>query len=132
MRCGNPIARAAGRGRPRSYCSAACRKAAQRVRAAAWQWMEGDDDAQLAPWANDGLETLDDVCGPRHAPAGAVPSPGQSTPDDVTQTLLALSGVRSEFRRHAVAAPPRIAAKCGALADAIDAGLTASFGEVFV
>lgn len=61
-----------------------------------------------------------------------MPAPGQSGVADVAHTILAASMVCAELRRHTVAAPPRIAAKCHAVADAIDAALTAEFGEVFV
>lgn len=124
--CGAPIEQRRGRGRPRRYCSDACRRAAQRVRAAAWQWVEEGDEAQGASWTNDGLETLDDACGPRHAPARGVPAPDQSTVERVTETITAAIAVAAELRRHSVGAEhPGIAARCGRIAEALDAALAA-------
>ena len=123
--CGEPIAQVPGPGRRRRYCSGACRTAAQRVRAAAWHAVE-DLEPHPASWTNDGLETLDDACGPRHAPAGGVPAPDQSTPDRVVDTITAALAVATELRRHSVGAEhPGIAARCGRIAEALDAALAA-------
>jgi hypothetical protein len=127
--CGAPLAQA-GRGRPRTYCSDACRRAAQRARATAWEWLQTEDPQSSAAWLDQDLPSLDDLLyeaehGRRPA---ATPSPEQSGADAVARTLLAASAVCAELRRHAVAAEPRIAARCAAVADALDGALTREFG----
>jgi hypothetical protein len=116
LRCDEPIVQAAGRGRRRQYCNATCRQAAHRTRREWWSWMEENAPQQSAPAAR-----LD----------AGVPAPGQSDVDDVGATILAAAMVVSELRRHAVAAPPRIRARCATLADAIDVALMDQFAEVF-
>jgi len=121
--CGGPV-RQGDRGRRRIYCSAACRKAAHRARSATWRALNEPEET--------GLPTLDDVVGPRHAAARDVPAPDESTTDDVAATITAALAVAAEFRRHSVAASPRIAAKCGVVAAVLDAALEREFQGVVV
>ena len=117
LHCGAPLEQA-GRGRRRLYCGSACRKAAQRSRDAAWTFLEEEAPQASAPlaWAQGGAGT---------------PAPDRSSEADVANTILAAAAVCAELRRHAIAAAPRVAGKCGAVADALDAALAREFGEVF-
>src|SRR5450756_423262 len=138
----------ASRGRPRKYCSARCRKAAQRGRDAQWTWLEANDP-QLAtlekmcavehagetdpPTWGDDCKSLDEL-----APElkewgivpGGVPSPDDSTVDHVTATVLAACAVATELRRHGIAADGLLGPKCAAVASALDKALAAEFGDV--
>ena len=58
--CGAPVRRAGGRGRPKVYCSDACRKAASRSRATSWEWMQ-ENKPQLSTWSNDDLGLGDET-----------------------------------------------------------------------
>ena len=118
--CGAPV-RQVDRGRRRIYCSAACRKAAHRARSAAWRALNEPGE--------EGLPTLDDVVGPRHA--HSVPAPDESREIDVAASILAASAVAAEFRRHSVAAPPTVACRCAQVATAIEEALDEQFGEAF-
>ena len=118
-RCGEPIVQAT-KGRRRRYCSDTCRRTAQRLRREAWAWIS-EEEPQRATVAGDRLPGLE----------AGVPAPERSDIEAVARAILAASMLVAELRRHAIAAPPRIAGKCGALADALDAALVESFGEVF-
>jgi len=63
------------------------------------------------------------------APAG-VPSPENSTIDDVIASIRAAVAVAAEFRRHGIAAEGLLAARCGYVALALDAALAEHFGDV--
>ena len=140
------------RGRPRRYCSPACRKAAHRARAEAWKVQE-EADPQLAK-----MPTLADMYDAEHgdgfdvkawfadceargvvppkmdrqivvagADRQATPSPERSTVEDVLATVWAAVAVVVEFRRHGLAAPGLLAVKCAAVASALDAALAEAF-----
>lgn len=122
--CGQPLQQTF-RGRPRRYCSDACRKAAQRARRAAWVWLETHDPERAK------LPTVEEMYAAEHgAGVAAPPSPDRSTPDDVVQSVLAAKAVAVELRRHGVAAAPLIGARCAAVARALDAALAEQFGDV--
>ena len=118
--CGAPVRRAGGRGRPKVYCSDACRKAASRSRATSWEWMQ-ENKPQLSTWSNDDLGLGDET-----------PVPSGSQVDQVAESIIVASALVAEFRRHSVASTsPRVAARCARIADALDAALTSEFAEVF-
>jgi len=120
--CNQPIQQAV-KGRPRRYCSDACRKAAQRGREASWEWLEENDPQQAK------VATVQDMFDAEHG-RHRTPSPASSTVDDVSRTILAAVAVCTELRRHSVAAPAPIALRCEAVASALDAALAEHFGEV--
>ena len=119
--CGVPVRQTGGRGRARIYCSDSCRKAAHRSRSTSWEWLQ-ENRPQASSWSNEGLPNL----------AEEVPAPSGSQVDQVAESIIVASALVAEFRRHAVASTsPRLAARCGRVADALDAALATEFAEVF-
>ena len=120
--CGAPIQQAA-KGRWRRFCSDACRKTAQRARAASWTWLEQNDPQRA--------RLSDEVWAAEHGDAAAgAPSPDESTVEDVVETIVAAVAVCAQFRRHSVAAQPALAVRCEGVASALDAALAERFGDV--
>jgi hypothetical protein len=111
-RCGVPIPQPT-RGRHRLYCDDRCRRAAQRERARLWTWVRENQAPQ-----------------PVAADPESVPGPESSDAAAVGWTLAGALAVVAELRRHGVGAAPKLAARCGALADAFDAALVEHFGDV--
>lgn len=117
--CGVPLAPPAGRGRPRRYCSSRCRAAAYRSRSRAWSFLS-EEAPPLAFAADAELLGL----------GQGVPRPEEATAESVSETVLTAIFVCAELRRHSVAAAPPLAARCGAVAEALDAALAHEFGPL--
>ena len=103
-------------GRRRRYCGGTCRKAASRARQSSWDWLESNDPP---------LAKL-----PTGVATDAPPSPDDSTVADVSLTVVTAVALVAELRRHSVAAPGLLAAKCDLVASALDEVLVREFGDV--
>lgn len=110
-----------GKGRPRRYCSARCRKAAHYARGRSWEYIKEQEPGLK-------LATVDEMYAAEHA--DPPPSPDHSTIDDVALTLRAAQEISREFRRHGVAAAPQLGWPCECVAKALDAALAQHFGDV--
>jgi len=117
--CGRPLAAPVGRGRPRRYCSSRCRSAAYRSRFRAWSFLK-TEAPPLAFAADAELLGL----------GQGVPRPEESTAASVSETLLTALFGCAELRRHSIAAVPPLAARCGAVAEALDVALSHEFGPL--
>lgn len=115
--CSKPI-RQTGRGRPRKYCSDACRSSAHRQRQDAWTWL--DEAPAEAPAVSSLREALPDD----------LVALVTSSDEDVLQDLVAALAIAGRMRRHGVNARPQFAARCGALAADFDKALERHFGDV--